>query len=133
MQYHTVMIFERESDRLFSGPDIVGSAFVKHNGSALALHTREHTGYVDIAVDIETTAPAIDHDEWDDIVEVGFCAAFDEILVGGFTDVMQLPSTCPDGRKIGRVRIAGRGGDPENYLIQMWPGTGEQFIVGKQS
>lgn len=86
VEYHTVLIFELESDRSFSGPDIVGTVFVKHNGSALALHTRKHTGHVNIAVDIETTAPAINHDEWDDMGGDTRYILGGEITVGALTE-----------------------------------------------
>jgi hypothetical protein len=104
----------------------------------LALQTGTHTGWLPFRVELHDGQPAVDDDDWDEIVEVSFTSLADQLrLVGLDGDVFEF--ALPRGGY--RVRYSIRAMEeadtaddsPDAYLLQFWPGTPGPGRILKQT
>jgi hypothetical protein len=93
----------------------------------LCLVTGTHTGDVAFRIERYPSEPPV-ADEWEEVVEVSFSPASDEVVFAGLDLERQYPLDLPGGRY--RVRYCVRGMEhadntdepAEAYLLQFWPG-----------
>ncbi|GIF14851.1 hypothetical protein [Actinoplanes teichomyceticus] len=109
----------------------------------LSMRTGLHTGRVAVRIELHTDRPADPGDGWQDIVEVTFATASDDLALRGF-DSMEGPVDLPPGTYHVRYCCAdmqrGRdcdtllGDQPiDRYLLQFWPVTDADRIVRRGS
>jgi len=123
-----------ESDREVDVPEEIPNAMAAGGDGAVSIVTGTDMGPVDVAVQVLNSAPVVDVDAWDEVVEVSVTTAEElHLLAWDFSppedDVPPLATT-PGSY---RVRVHARGRDRahaagpvveealEQHLIQIWP------------
>ncbi|OJF12080.1 hypothetical protein [Couchioplanes caeruleus] len=104
----------------------------------LHMKTGLHTGEVRVRIELHSDEPELG-DRWQDIVEVSYTSWADDLMLTGF-DSSEGPVDLPPGVYWARycaydfargrdVDTAVDGAGPDDYLLQLWPATGQDRIV----
>lgn len=131
--------------------DPIGTIGSQRNGlcgarwpGALVLITGLHTGQVLFTVDVDETAPPVDH-SWDDIVEVSYVPGTDEVSLVEMNGNASYPIPLTPGQSY-RVRYYASGMDSaqgqfpdenelagDRYLLSFWPAPPANDAILKQT
>jgi hypothetical protein len=122
-----------------------------HNGlirvvdGVIVIMTGIHTGDVHVTVTNHQSTPALDQDNWQEIVEISAHSVSGELMVRGMMDDLdeELPVLSHHGPGSYRLRVYARGRDTavddapddvtEWYLIESWPAPTQPPTAVRQS
>lgn len=96
----------------------------------LSMVTGTHTGPVHVMVELHDAEPPLD-DVWEEVVEVSFATAADDLVLSAFQDTTELLDVPPGSyqvrycaRGMAEAADADAGDEPiDHYLLQLWPST----------